>query len=103
MAYRTFLGVCVSTVIVAACSGDEAAPAFVPPEGSAVVDDGRWVGRVTSSRRSAVTDAVIGLAWVPAHWAEEGWPFDIQHGGVTVNARVTLRPFYDPEGARLRS
>ncbi|MGQ0668882.1 MAG: 2Fe-2S iron-sulfur cluster-binding protein [Actinomycetota bacterium] len=80
-----------------------AEPTFIPPEGSSVVDDGRWVGRVTSARRSGVTGDVIGLAWVPARWAEEGWPFDIQNGGVTVHARVTMRPFYDPEGARLRS
>jgi hypothetical protein len=41
MAYRTLLGVCVSTVILAACSSDETAPAFAP------TDDGGSTGGST--------------------------------------------------------
>jgi sarcosine oxidase subunit alpha len=75
----------------------------VPPEGSAVVQDGRWAGRVTSARWSAAAGGVVGLAWVPAAWAVEGTPFDIRWDTTTISARVHLRPFYDPEGARLRA
>jgi sarcosine oxidase subunit alpha len=75
----------------------------VPPEGSAVVRGGRWVGRVTSSRWSAAAGGVIGMAWVPADLGEDGREFDIRFDGRTVRGTVCLKPFFDPEGARLRS
>ena len=78
-------------------------PAWVPPEGASVVHDGVWVGRVTSARRSAAAGATVGLAWVPAGWANEGTEFEIQFGASHAVARVALRPFYDPDGERLRS
>jgi sarcosine oxidase subunit alpha len=74
-----------------------------PPEGSAVVDAGRPVGRVCSSRRSDVMRTVVGMAWVPAPLAEDGKTFEIAYGGHRARAQVVLRPFYDPEGLRLRS
>jgi glycine cleavage system aminomethyltransferase T len=46
---------------------------------------------------------VLGLAWVPAGWANDGARFEIQFGGSHAAARVAMRPFYDPEGERLRS
>ncbi|MEO8424481.1 MAG: glycine cleavage T C-terminal barrel domain-containing protein, partial [Actinomycetota bacterium] len=78
-------------------------PAWVPPEGASVVHEGVWVGRVTSARRSAAAGATVGLAWVPAGWAHEGTEFEIQFGASHTVARVALRPFYDPDGERLRS
>ena len=78
-------------------------PAWVPPEGASVVHEGVWVGRVTSARRSAAAGATVGLAWVPAGWANEGTEFEIQFGPSHAAARVALRPFYDPDGERLRS
>jgi glycine cleavage system aminomethyltransferase T len=75
----------------------------VPPEGSSVVHDGIWVGRVTSARASAAAGSIVGLAWVPSGWANEGTPFEIQFGRHRAKATVALRPFYDPEGQRLRS
>ncbi len=78
-------------------------PPIVPPEGSSVVHEGVWVGRVTSARRRRAAGTVVGLAWVPSGWAEDGRSFDIQFGSVTVHAKVHLEPFYDPSGARLRS
>lgn len=78
-------------------------PGWIPPEGSSVVDDGVWVGRVTSARRSAAAGATVGLAWVPSGWAVEGTGFEIQFGSTTAQARVALRPSYDAEGKRLRS
>jgi sarcosine oxidase subunit alpha len=76
---------------------------WVPPEGSSVVHDGVWVGRVTSARRSAAAGCVVGLAWLPAGWANEGTAFEVQYGGTHAGAQVAMRPFYDPDGARLRS
>ena len=76
---------------------------WVPPEGASVVHDGVWVGRVTSARRSAAANATVGLVWVPAGWAQEGTTFEIQFGASHAEARVELRPFYDPDGTRLRA
>jgi sarcosine oxidase subunit alpha len=83
--------------------GFTADPSWVPPEGASVVHDGVWVGRVTSSRRSAAAGATVGLAWVPAGWANDGTEFEIQSGASHALARVATKPFYDPEGTRLRS
>jgi len=83
--------------------GFVAEPSIVPPEGSAIVRDGRWVGRVTSARRSKATGHVIGLCWVPADWAKEGQAIDIKFDGSHLHAKVKLPPFYDPEGTRLKS
>jgi hypothetical protein len=33
VAYRSFYGICLSTIIVSACSGDESAPAVTTPDG----------------------------------------------------------------------
>jgi glycine cleavage system aminomethyltransferase T len=74
----------------------------VPPEGASVVHEGVWVGRVTSARHSAAAGVIVGLAWVPAGWASDGTPFEIQFGAHRANATVAMRPFYDPDGARLR-
>jgi sarcosine oxidase subunit alpha len=76
---------------------------WVPPEGASVVHDGVWVGRVTSARRSAAAGCIVGLAWVPAGWAQEDSTFEVQFGASHVRATVALKPFYDPEGTRLRS
>ena len=76
---------------------------WVPPEGASIVHEGTWVGRVTSARRSAAAGSIVGLAWVPAGWAIEGTTFDIWFGESTTQGRVALQPFYDPEGAKLRS
>lgn len=75
----------------------------VPPEGAAVIQDGRPVGRVCSSRWSGAVGRPVGLAWVPTAWAEEGTSFEVFADGRRTRARVTLKPFYDPEGKRLRS
>ncbi|MED5448265.1 MAG: aminomethyltransferase family protein, partial [Planctomycetota bacterium] len=75
----------------------------VPPEPSLVLVDGRLEGRVTSARYSPVAGATIGLAWVPAESAENGQQISIQLDGRLVNAVVQREPFYDPEGARLKS
>jgi sarcosine oxidase subunit alpha len=80
-----------------------AAGTIVPPEGAAIVEDGTWVGRVTSARSSAAFGATVGMGWVPTSLAEEDRAISIHFQGQVLGAKVRLKPFYDPEGARLRS
>ena len=83
--------------------GFTASGPWLPPEGASIVHEGTWVGRVTSARRSAAAGCIVGLAWVPAGWANDGTTFDIWFGESTTEGRVALQPFYDPEGEKLRS
>jgi sarcosine oxidase, subunit alpha len=76
---------------------------ILPAEGAQVVRDGVPAGRVTSARASERLGKVIGLAWVEPERAEDGKTIAIRIGGVLHEAAVTLAPFYDPEGALLRS
>jgi sarcosine oxidase subunit alpha len=76
---------------------------WLPPEGASVVHENTWVGRVTSARRSAAAGCIVGLAWVPAGWANEGTELRIEFGANSTAASVRLEPFYDPAGERLRS
>jgi glycine cleavage system aminomethyltransferase T len=75
----------------------------LPPEGAQVVQDGRIAGRVTSARVSERVGSVVGLAWVDPESAEDGATISIRVDGTVHEAAVTLAPFYDPEGALLRS
>jgi sarcosine oxidase subunit alpha len=75
----------------------------VPAEGGQVVAEGRPGGRVTSARWSDTVGKAIGLAWVKPEIAEEGAEIAIKVDGGVEKARVRLRPFFDPEGERLRS
>ena len=42
-------------------------------------------------------------AWVPPELAVEGKRFQIKSNDRLAEGRVVLRPFYDPDGARLKS
>jgi glycine cleavage system aminomethyltransferase T len=76
----------------------------VPPEGGQVViKERRPVGRVTSARWSPELRKVIGMAWVPAELAREGAELFVTMNDGFDKARVRLKPFFDPEGDRLRS
>ncbi len=75
----------------------------VAPEGGQIVIDGRSGGRVTSSRWSPELGQAIGMAWVPPDLAREGAVLEIKVGNRLKRATVRLRPFYDPDGERLRS
>ena len=83
--------------------GFEMASATVPPEGGQVVRAGRPSGRVTSSRWSDELGRAIGLAWLPPELAAEDSAFEVRIDGRLEPARVRLRPFFDPEGERLRA
>jgi sarcosine oxidase subunit alpha len=80
----------------------EDAACFVP-EGSQIVQEHFPVGRVTSYRVSPTLRKGIGLAWVPENKAQEGAEIEIAGLADAVRATVTLRPFYDPEGTRVRA
>ena len=75
----------------------------LPPEGAQVVRDGAIAGRVTSARFSERVGGVVGLAWVQPDRAEDGAAIAIHVAGAPHPATVTLKPFYDPSGERLRS
>ncbi len=85
--------------------GWEGANGKVPMEGTQVVgSNGEPAGRITSSRFSHRLGKAIGIAWVPVAQAEEGTAINISDpSGATIPATVTHRPFYDPDGERLRS
>ena len=75
----------------------------VPHDGDSVVDaENRPIGRITSSRFSPTIGKGIGYARVPAHLADEGGIIRVWTEGRPHGATVTLTPFYDPEGKRLR-
>ena len=75
----------------------------VPPEGGQIVVDGRPGGRITSARFSSQLRKVIGMAWVPVELAEDGAELLVKIGNGYEKATVRTRPFFDPEGERLRS
>jgi glycine cleavage system aminomethyltransferase T len=83
--------------------GFELANGVVPPEGGAVVVDGRLAGRVTSARYSEELGRTIGLAWVPERLAVEDAEIALRVRSGLERASVRLRPFFDPDGERLRS
>ncbi|MDA1189976.1 MAG: (2Fe-2S)-binding protein, partial [Chloroflexi bacterium] len=76
---------------------------LVPEDGDPIVSGGFPVGRVTSSRYSASMGKGVGLAWVPIEMANEGQEILIRITDNPTPALVTFKPFYDPEGERLRS
>ncbi|MGH3018829.1 MAG: aminomethyltransferase family protein, partial [Gaiellaceae bacterium] len=83
--------------------GFEMTNGVVPPEGGQIVVGGRPGGRVTSSRWSSHLGRAIGMAWVPPDLAEDGAEIAIKVDGGVEKAHVRLRPFFDPDGERLRS
>jgi sarcosine oxidase subunit alpha len=70
-----------------------------PPEGTPLVSGARHVGHLTSSRFSPVLGHGVALGWLRA--GEEGFPQLVNAGELA--GHVVTRPFYDPEGAKLRA
>ena len=83
--------------------GFEMTDGVVPAEGGQIVLDGRSAGRVTSARLSPQLGRAIGMAWVRPELAREDAEIEIRVNGGVASARVRLKPFFDPEGERLRS
>jgi sarcosine oxidase subunit alpha len=78
-------------------------PGRLPLEGAQIVRDGRPAGRVTSARDSELLGHVVGLAWVEPDQAHEGASISVRIDGELAPATVTLSPFFDPEGTRVRA
>jgi sarcosine oxidase subunit alpha len=74
----------------------------VPEDGVPVVSGSKPIGKVTSARFSPTLNKGIGLAWIPANLAQDGTQISVLVSGKPQTAQVTLQPFYDPEGERLR-
>jgi sarcosine oxidase subunit alpha len=75
----------------------------VPEEGAQIVSGGKPAGRVTSARASEQLGQTIGLAWVGPDLARDGADIAIRVGERDEHATVTLEPFYDAAGERLRA
>ena len=75
--------------------------------GESVLRDGAVVGRVTSGAYGHTLGAAVALAWIegePAAVDEivAAGDVEVEIAGERVPARLSARPFYDPDGARLR-
>jgi sarcosine oxidase, subunit alpha len=76
----------------------------VPREGAVVLDaSGAAAGQVTSARHSRQLGRVIGMAWVPAAFAQDGATVTILDESERIRASVLTEPFHDPAGELLRS
>ena len=73
-----------------------------PTDGNAVVLEGKLAGRITSVRFSPERKKYVGLAWVPAQYANKGSTIGFHANGNLHAATVVEEPFYDPEGTRLK-
>jgi sarcosine oxidase subunit alpha len=78
--------------------------AVIPKEGSLIVADG-ICGYVCSARYSECLDASIGMALVESALTKPETPLKIFEDGMgdhRYQATVVTRPFYDPEGKRMK-
>jgi sarcosine oxidase subunit alpha len=78
--------------------------AITPKEGSLIVADG-ICGHVCSARHSACLNASIGMALVESAFTEPGTQLKIFEDGTRDQrhqATVVARPFYDPQGKRMK-
>jgi glycine cleavage system aminomethyltransferase T len=74
----------------------------VPGDGGSIVEAGLPIGRVTSARYSPLLGKTIGLAWMPSAQTEIGRSLEFRWDDQQVTGKIAERPFYDPEGARLK-
>ncbi len=84
---------------------DEPAPLLY--HGESVVLDGRTIGRVTSGAYGQTLGAAVGFAYMEAAPDElqtilSSGAAQVDCAGTLVPATLSLRPFYDPAGARMR-
>jgi heterotetrameric sarcosine oxidase gamma subunit len=93
---------CVSLV-----AGDPDAP--LAHGGELILRDGRPVGEVSSAGFGAATDRVVALGYVSsqdgavdAEWLATG-AFELDVAGTRMAVQASLKPPYDPAGARVRA
>jgi aminomethyltransferase len=88
----------------------------LPPNGAPIWRAGQVIGKVTSSAyghttlapalrsgASAGVAAALALALLPADLAQVDLPVEVEVAGERHLAQVVRRPYYDPEGKRLKS
>ncbi|SMF24354.1 4-methylaminobutanoate oxidase (formaldehyde-forming) [Tistlia consotensis] len=72
-----------------------------------IVRDGRIVGILTSGAYGHWLGASVGMGWVPCAGESAAAllasSYEIDVAGRRVAAEASLKPFYDPEGARVRA
>lgn len=78
-------------------------PGSVPGEGEQIVENGRFIGRVTSARQSPTLEKSIGMGWIPPEKAAPGTRLQVRVNGRQEDAVVVAAAFYDPDGKRLRA
>jgi len=88
----------VTRRLVSVAMGDET----LPVTGCAVWHAGAAVGKITSSAYGHTVAAPLALALLPAGLAQVGLPIEVEVAGARHPAQVVRRPYYDPEGVRLR-
>ena len=84
--------------LVSVAMGDET----LPPNGAPVWHAGEAIGKVTSSAYGHTVGAPLALALLPAGLAQIGLPVEVEIGDTCHPAQVVRRPYYDPEGKRLK-
>ena len=71
--------------------------------GESVIADGGIVGTVMSGAYGHTVGAAVGLAWVESEvLSADTTTVEVDCAGAAVKATVSLRPFYDPNGSRMR-
>ncbi len=76
------------------------APDAVLWHGESMLRDGDRVGHITSASIAPTLGGSVGLAWV--HGPVDGGAWQVEIGGDPVPCLVSVEPFYDPRGERLR-
>jgi aminomethyltransferase len=84
--------------LVSVAMGDETLPAG----GCPILHVGAVVGKVTSSAYGYSVGCPLALALVSADLATPNRPVEVQIEGAGHPAHIVRRPYYDPEGERLR-
>jgi sarcosine oxidase subunit alpha len=76
----------------------------IPDDGVVILDRGRIIGHVTSSRLSPVLGHGIGLGWVKHDYASAGTSVEIRlaNGSSVWGEILEGRAAYDPDGEKLR-
>ncbi len=77
------------------------APDAVLWNGESILRNGKRAGFVTSAGIAPTLGGSVGLAWVRG--VVDGASWEVEIGGDPVPCRVSIEPFYDPKGERLRS
>jgi aminomethyltransferase len=79
-------------------------PSHVPAAGDAVTDpDGRALGELTSTDRGWFLGVALAMGYLPADLAPGSSVTVTSSDGTAATGTTTHRPFYDPEGIRVRS